>query len=1058
MGDWDVAQVGSSGPDEPGNIDLKNRPRVKNADGSISTVRSMSVNMDGKEVLIPTVSDDGRIMSPDEAVQNYKKTGKHLGIFKDAGSATAYAKQLHEQQAEMIAKDKPADAWSPVKVHAPGEWDVAQVAGQAKEDWISRLGTKIAPYMPSMEGLNINPQAPAKSAVSAGLETVGAVPSTNPEEVAKGVVEAPTKLSTSLSGGASAVSGKVSETLQKKGVSKGYASVAGIVASIPFDPQSYVPLGTVAEKVVNPGLTSAGLNAAENVTGSLVARTGEELLSEVKQAAQSGDVAKLQSLVESGKTNLFYSEVLKSEIGKAKQLADTVDNLTATKASLEAKTSVPLKLKNSSLKIDKVESKFTDFLAQPEGDQADSLIAKRDSLAQKNFQTPSDALEKQIKEMNQKISETVREADKSRVTKISEYRSQIADAQADFSKQQTQISNQITDTVMQREKQLQSMKTKIAGKLTAPLEKDVVEGILRLPDSGAFNRYVRAPMQGLTFLSDTLDKVSNGAFTRYVTNPQLDAEAKFDFLVKKYLDENASIYTKHGIGPDQDTSFRLFREGKAAAPKGLEQTFAAASNDYTALVKQRMEAYNAAAKRIGMKEINPQGVTSEGYVFHTKKMNALFDLNDLDMRDVPKDALFVRHNDPVFHSWKQRFNVIPEEQLAGAFEALDKYSMNIAKVEAYGEQANKFRALGRISADMGKSSLAEQFNAIADRLTGDASTTSSSGLQAATGGLAKPGLMNKINGFASIFAKNAVNSASAALGNMGASVINALYMGPRRASASIVEGMTKDLFEHVYKATIDPSYELLAKKYSKVLGIHSFERPLTFLEKNVSPARQIATLYQNTFKSFFSYMNDSMNVGTWNQSFKAARASGLSFDEAVGTADNLVMRSQAIYREAFRPSVVSSSSQLGKILAPLSTYVFNAANALSQDVIFSNLSMAKKANLLAGAAATGIITNIYTTLLSGKSKVDAGDFVPFLRSIQMGFGALAVPGQVVKDIKRGHPIRGAVKAASLLTPYGSAQIPQTMFGIESIMQGKTKGLPDSARAVVFGPAKGKYPK
>lgn len=85
-------------PIETGNINLNNRPLVFNSDGSISTVRSITIEQDGKHFIIPTLSPSGTQLSEEQAVQMFRQTGQHLGAFSSQKAADSAARDISYNQ------------------------------------------------------------------------------------------------------------------------------------------------------------------------------------------------------------------------------------------------------------------------------------------------------------------------------------------------------------------------------------------------------------------------------------------------------------------------------------------------------------------------------------------------------------------------------------------------------------------------------------------------------------------------------------------------------------------------------------------------------------------------------------------------------------------------------------------------------------------------------------------------------------------------------------------------------------------------------------------------
>lgn len=146
---------------QAGNIDIHNRPIVENPDGTYSTVKSMIVGLKEKgqeiQVVIPTVSEDGRIMSEKEAIAEYEKTGKHLGKFTDVESAEAFAQELHLEQEQEYASRR--------------ETEGGVATGGAAAVNYSRTSSGARKYSKAEIKNNLIPQYAAKHGVPVDLMT-----------------------------------------------------------------------------------------------------------------------------------------------------------------------------------------------------------------------------------------------------------------------------------------------------------------------------------------------------------------------------------------------------------------------------------------------------------------------------------------------------------------------------------------------------------------------------------------------------------------------------------------------------------------------------------------------------------------------------------------------------------------------------------------------------------------------------------------------------------------------------------------------------------------------
>lgn len=118
---------------EPGNIDLDAR-KVLQDGPNYKTEESISIGTDKGETIIPTVVD-GKKLTEKEAIEHFRQTGEHLGIFRTPQEAEGYAQRLHLRQEQKYKPQASEDQQFDTLANK-----VEQVESTGKQDAVSSAG------------------------------------------------------------------------------------------------------------------------------------------------------------------------------------------------------------------------------------------------------------------------------------------------------------------------------------------------------------------------------------------------------------------------------------------------------------------------------------------------------------------------------------------------------------------------------------------------------------------------------------------------------------------------------------------------------------------------------------------------------------------------------------------------------------------------------------------------------------------------------------------------------------------------------------------------------
>lgn len=560
------------------------------------------------------------------------------------------------------------------------------------------------------------------------------------------------------------------------------------------------------------------------------------------------------------------------------------------------------------------------------------------------------------------------------------------------------------------------------------ISKDLYDGLVAAPDISGMS----ADFGQFTTNFDELDKMTKGAWSREVKQDLYNKSIQSYEISNHFLQKVNNLMEKHGLTDADGHTFTRYVEGEISAPPGREAAFAAAKDDMRLVTDEALDLRNARRTQRGEETI----ARRDNYITSAQEQSLKDDLY-VPAKEAMKSQ-YAKKKTAEFGFDQQRQDLIPEDMRIGAFDVIKMYTTKTAREVSLSDSVEKLRALAEIAQKSKKPNMANYFNSVADRITGEAFTNAVKNMAISA---EKSKVLNKMMELGGNYAANVVNQLGAGLNQINSVMLASKDIGIGRAILSVTDGFATELKEQILKATSNPTYESFATENSKVLRLVQARETAQALRtaKKFGPLASV-----NDW--IFKYFNDSLYKGVFNQSYKAARNSGYAHSVAVKVADAVVEKSQGIFEDALKPAMVSSHHPLLQLAAPLQTAVMNTFNVLKNDVVFAKLTAVEKAATVGRMVATGAATNAMIALATGK-KPSAPDAIPFFRMAQLGIGGIFSP---LAKLAQGQPMQAAEQAL-LLTPQmrklGGLQTMKTVKGAAQLIKGDTM----DPRVLIFGP-------